>query len=77
MEDLIEDEACVVTITDAGYIKRLPTDTYRVQKRGGKGVSGGKLKDGEDFVTQYVCRSDPRLFIILYQCGSCAVVEGL
>ena len=51
MEDLIEDEACVVTITDAGYIKRLPTDTYKVQKRGGKGISGGKLKDGEDFVT--------------------------
>ena len=52
MEDLIEDEECVVTITNSGYIKRLPTDTYRTQKRGGKGVIGGKLKDEEDFVAQ-------------------------
>ena len=50
MEDLIEDEG-VVTITASGYIKRLPSETYRVQKRGGKGVTGGKLKD-DDEVTQ-------------------------
>ena len=52
MEDLIEDEECVVTITNSGYIKRLPSDTYRTQRRGGKGVIGGKLKDDEDFVSQ-------------------------
>lgn len=52
MEDLIEDEECVVTITNSGYIKRLPTDTYRTQRRGGKGVAGGKLKNDEDFVSQ-------------------------
>ncbi len=52
MEDLIEDEECVVTITNSGYIKRLPVDTYRVQRRGGKGVSGGKLRDDDDFVSQ-------------------------
>jgi DNA gyrase subunit A len=50
MEDLIEDEECVVTITKSGYIKRLPSDTYRTQRRGGKGISGGKLKDDEDYV---------------------------
>ena len=49
-EDLIEDEECVVTITESGYIKRLPADTYRTQRRGGKGVTGSKLKDDEDFV---------------------------
>ncbi|MBA3936278.1 MAG: DNA gyrase subunit A [Planctomycetes bacterium] len=52
MEDLIEDDPCVVTITNSGYIKRLTVDTFRLQKRGGKGVSGGSLKDGEDFVAQ-------------------------
>ncbi len=52
MEDLIEDEPCVVTITKSGYIKRLSVDTFRVQRRGGKGVSGGSLKDEEDFVSQ-------------------------
>lgn len=52
MEDLIEDSACVVTMTKSGYIKRLPVETFRVQRRGGKGVIGGKLKDDEDFVSQ-------------------------
>lgn len=52
MEDLIEDEECVVTITNSGYIKRLPSDTYKTQRRGGKGVIGGKLKNDDDFVAQ-------------------------
>jgi DNA gyrase subunit A len=52
MEDLIEDEPCVVTITASGYIKRMPVETFRLQKRGGKGVSGGDLKDDTDFVAQ-------------------------
>jgi DNA gyrase subunit A len=52
MEDLIEDDPCVVTITKSGYIKRLSVDTFRIQRRGGKGVSGGSLKDDEDFVSQ-------------------------
>ncbi len=52
MEDLIEDDPCVVTITKSGYIKRLTVDTFRIQRRGGKGVSGGSLKDEEDFVSQ-------------------------
>jgi DNA gyrase subunit A len=50
MEDLIEDTPCVVTITNSGYIKRLAVETFRVQKRGGKGVSGGQLKGDDDFV---------------------------
>lgn len=49
IEDLIADEDMVVTITKAGYVKRLPVATYRQQKRGGKGVAGVNLRDN-DFV---------------------------
>ena len=49
VEDLIADEDMVITVTHAGYVKRTPVDTYRSQKRGGKGVQGVNLKD-EDFV---------------------------
>nr|WP_311209060.1 MULTISPECIES: DNA gyrase subunit A [unclassified Aeromicrobium] len=49
MEDLIPDEDVVVTITRGGYAKRTRTDLYRVQGRGGKGVRGAQLRDG-DFV---------------------------
>lgn len=49
VEDLIADENMVVTMTKAGYIKRLPVTTYRQQKRGGKGMQGVNLKDS-DFV---------------------------
>jgi len=51
VEDLIAEEDMVVTITKAGYVKRLPVATYRQQKRGGKGVAGVNLKDN-DFVEQ-------------------------
>lgn len=50
IEELIQREDMVVTITHGGYIKRVPLDTYRAQKRGGKGRSGTALKD-EDFVS--------------------------
>ena len=49
IEDLIEEEDCCYTISNAGYIKRLPVDTYRTQRRGGRGVSGQSLKE-EDYV---------------------------
>lgn len=49
MEDLIAEEDIVLTITHGGYIKRLPVDTYRNQKRGGRGVTGMGTKE-EDFV---------------------------
>ncbi len=50
MEDLIQREDMVVTITHGGYVKRVPLDTYRAQRRGGKGRSGMATKD-EDFVS--------------------------
>ena len=49
MEDLIADKGCVITISHTGYIKRVPVDTFREQRRGGKGVAGMDTKD-EDFV---------------------------
>jgi DNA gyrase subunit A len=50
-EDLIQREDMVVTVTHAGWIKRVPLDTYRAQRRGGKGRSGMAMKE-EDFVTR-------------------------
>ena len=49
IEDLIEEETCVFTLSKQGYIKRMPADTYRTQSRGGRGVSAQNLKD-EDYV---------------------------
>ncbi len=49
VEDLIADENMVVTVSNQGYIKRLPVTTYRKQRRGGRGVSGMETKD-DDFV---------------------------
>ncbi|MBC7953719.1 MAG: DNA gyrase subunit A [Rhodospirillaceae bacterium] len=51
IEDLIAREDMVVTVTNTGYIKRVPLSTYRAQKRGGKGRSGMTMKD-EDFISQ-------------------------
>ena len=49
IEDLIEEEQCVFTISNHGYVKRMPVDTYRTQARGGRGVNAQNLKE-EDFV---------------------------
>jgi len=49
IEDLIEEETCAFTISNQGYVKRMPVDTYRTQSRGGRGVNAQNLKE-EDFV---------------------------
>ncbi len=51
IEDLIKEEQCVVALTHFGYIKRMPIDTYKSQKRGGKGITGMATRE-EDFVKQ-------------------------
>ncbi len=51
IEDLIPQEDCVVTMTKFGYIKRLPHDTYKTQRRGGRGISGMTRRD-EDVATE-------------------------
>ncbi len=53
VEDLIDDEEIVVTMTRAGYVKSVAADAFRTQGRGGRGVQGAKLKD-EDFVDQII-----------------------
>ena len=50
-EDLIKDEETIISLTHFGYIKRVPLDTYRSQKRGGKGIAGLTTRE-EDFVKQ-------------------------
>ena len=50
IEDLIPEETCVYTLTDFGYIKRMPADTYQIQNRGGKGIKGLTRRE-EDFVS--------------------------
>lgn len=51
IEDLIQEEEVVVTVSNAGYIKRIPVDTYRVQARGGRGVAAMTTKE-DDFVAK-------------------------
>ena len=53
IEDLIERESCVITATNAGYIKRLPSDTYQAQRRGGKGVTAMGTRE-EDIVEDVI-----------------------
>lgn len=48
---MIPEEDCVITLTHFGYIKRQPSDSYKIQKRGGRGISGMKQRD-EDFVEE-------------------------
>jgi len=56
MEDLIEEETVVVTMTNSGYVKRIPLDTYKIQNRGGKGVRATGMKE-EDFVDRFYITS--------------------
>ena len=61
VEDLIKDEQCVVALTHFGYIKRMPIDTYKSQKRGGKGITGIATRE-EDFVKQiFTCSTHDTL----------------
>ncbi|QUH25138.1 DNA gyrase subunit A [Serpentinicella alkaliphila] len=63
IEDMIDEEDVAITLTHFGYIKRLPVDTYKSQKRGGKGISGMTTRE-EDFVENLIITSslDPILF---------------
>jgi DNA gyrase subunit A len=47
IEDLIEEEDCIYTLSEAGYIKRMPSDTYKAQHRGGRGISAAALKEAD------------------------------
>jgi DNA gyrase subunit A len=55
IEDLIADQQMVIAITSTGYIKSLPLDTYRQQHRGGRGVNGMDMKDGDFIEHLFIC----------------------
>src|SRR6202043_2052056 len=55
IEDLIADQQMVIAITHTGYIKSLPLDTYRQQHRGGRGVTGMDMKDGDFIEHLFIC----------------------
>ncbi len=57
IEDLIPVEECVLTMTKAGYIKRLPADTYAAQHRGGRGILGMSTREDDFVENMYVCSS--------------------
>ncbi|HQM47237.1 MAG TPA: DNA gyrase subunit A [Candidatus Hydrogenedentes bacterium] len=68
VEDLIADEMMVVTVSNAGYIKRLPVSTYRKQRRGGKGITGMETKE-EDFVRDLFIASTHQYMLFFSNAG--------
>ncbi|MBO7741881.1 MAG: DNA gyrase subunit A, partial [Victivallales bacterium] len=64
IEDLIEEEQCVFTLSNGGYIKRVPVSTYRSQNRGGKGISATALRE-EDYVST-IFTSSTHDYILLF-----------
>jgi DNA gyrase subunit A len=63
IEDLIADEPMVVTLSETGYIKRVPIDTFRSQGRGGVGVSGGDLKEEDSLRSLFVASNHSYLLV--------------
>ncbi|MBQ6903821.1 MAG: DNA gyrase subunit A, partial [Lachnospiraceae bacterium] len=61
IEDLIPEETCVFTLTNMGYIKRMPVDTYQQQHRGGKGVKGMTRREEDVAQTMFTCSTHDRI----------------
>ena len=70
LEDMIADEEMIVTITHNGYIKRLPADTWKTQRRGGKGMKGAKTKE-DDFVEHLFTASTHNTMLFFTDKGKC------
>ena len=68
IEDMIEEEDVVITLTHFGYVKRLPVDTYKSQRRGGKGTIGLTTRE-EDFVENLVISSSHDYLLIFTNLG--------
>ncbi|MBW3012339.1 DNA gyrase subunit A, partial [Candidatus Woesearchaeota archaeon] len=64
VEDLIEEQAMVVTLSHQGYVKRLPLDTYQAQRRGGKGVIGAATKE-EDFI-EHIFAASTHAYLLIF-----------
>jgi DNA gyrase subunit A len=70
LEDLIADEPMVVTVSHAGYVKRLPVDTYRAQRRGGRGRQGATTKE-EDWVEHLFVANTHDYIMFFTPAGHC------
>lgn len=70
IEDLIEDEEVVITISHAGYIKRTPISEYRAQGRGGRGAQGVRTRD-EDFVEHMFTATNHNTLLLFTESGRC------
>ena len=75
VEDLIKEEQTVIALTHFGYIKRMPVDTYRSQKRGGKGITGIATREG-DFVKQIFMSSTHDLILFFTNKGKMYKLKG-
>ena len=75
IEDLIERHECVITLTDSGYIKRLPADTYSAQNRGGKGVIGMTTKE-EDFVEKMIAVNSHSYLMLFTNTGKVHLLKA-
>ncbi len=74
MEDLIQEEDVVITISHSGYIKRLPVGSYKKQRRGGKGITGAGMKD-EDFIEDLFIASTHDNLLFFTDKGKAFVVK--
>ena len=75
IEDLIEEEDCVFTVSELGYVKRMPVTEYRAQRRGGRGVSAANLKE-EDFVKDIFAASTHDYILFFTNLGKCHRKKG-
>lgn len=75
IEDLIEDEDVVITLTHAGYIKRIPEDTYSAQKRGGRGIQAMSTKE-DDFVEHIFITSTHKYILFFSNKGRVYTLKG-
>lgn len=62
-EDMVAQEETLITITHSGYVKRVPPSTYQIQKRGGKGISGGDTKEGDFIEHVLLCNTHDELLL--------------
>ena len=81
IEDLIPEEECVITKTTNGYIKRLPADTYNVQNRGGRGITGMTTREEDNVESMFVCSSHDRIMLFsnfgrVYRIKAYEIPEG-
>ena len=81
IEDLIPEESCVLTKTVNGYIKRLPADTYNVQHRGGRGITGMTTREEDAVENMFVCSSHDYIMLFsnlgrMYRIKAYEIPEG-